>query len=306
MQVLRTQSSLVLTFAAGLVLGLQFDTTADAGSPATKKIDVNGMTMTYVEEGSGEPIVFVHGAVSDLRAWEPIREAISAKHRFIAPTQRYFGKGDWADKGEKFGTATHASDIATFIGALGLGPVHLVGWSMGANIATVVALENPQLVQSVVLFEPAIDSLIKAGEAGNAAREAAGKMFGPADRALKAGNVEKATKLLIEGVFQMPPGGWDSQAEPLRTMQLDNARTMPVMWNAPPIPISCEKLQASDKPVLIIYGGESNAYWPHVAKVMDECLPQGETAVLPNVSHDGPVRDPAGLAAMIEDFVAKH
>lgn len=35
-------------------------------------------------------------------------------------------------------------------------------------------------------------------------------------------------------------------------------------------------------------------------------LPQGETAVLPNVNYDGPVRDPAGLAAVIEDFVAKH
>ena len=131
--------------------------TTDAGSPATKEINVNGMTMTYVEEGSGQPIVFVHGAVSDLRAWEPIREAISAKYRFIAPTQRYFGRGDWADKGEKFGTATHAADIAAFIKALGLGPVHLVGWSMGASVATVVALENPELVQSVVLFEPDIE-----------------------------------------------------------------------------------------------------------------------------------------------------
>ena len=306
MQALRTQSSLALTSAVGLSLAFLFATTAGAASPATKEVGVNGITMTYVEEGSGEPIIFVHGAVSDLRAWEPIREAISAQHRFIAPTQRYFGTRDWADQGEKFGEATHADDIAAFIKALDLEQVHLVGWSLGANIATVVALENPELVRSVVLFEPAIDPLIKEGEAGNAASEAAGKMFGPADGAVKAGDAEQATKLLIEGVFQMEPGGWDSQAEAVRTMQLDNARTMPVMWNMPPTPVSCEMLQKSNTPVLIIYGGESNAYWRHVAEVMDECLPQGETAVLPNVNHDGPVRDPAGLAAMIKDFVAKH
>jgi hypothetical protein len=39
---------------------------------------------------------------------------------------------------------------------------------------------------------------------------------------------------------------------------------------------------------------------------MDECLPQAEVATLPNVNHNGPVRDPVGFAAMIEEFVANH
>jgi hypothetical protein len=36
-------------------------------APLTKVIEVNGVRLSYVEEGSGEPIVFVHGAFSDLR-----------------------------------------------------------------------------------------------------------------------------------------------------------------------------------------------------------------------------------------------
>ena len=39
---------------------------------------------------------------------------------------------------------------------------------------------------------------------------------------------------------------------------------------------------------------------------MGECLPNAEVATLPGVNHDGPVHDPAGLAAMIEEFVATH
>ena len=39
---------------------------------------------------------------------------------------------------------------------------------------------------------------------------------------------------------------------------------------------------------------------------MGECLPNAEVATLPGVNHDGPVRDPAGLAAMIEELVATH
>ena len=46
-------------------------------------------------------------------------------------------------------------------------------------------------------------------------------MFGPVTPAVEAGDTEKATRLLIEGVFQMPPGGFDSQPQELRAMQLD-------------------------------------------------------------------------------------
>ena len=110
--------------------------------------------------------------------------------------------------------------------------MHLVGWSYGANVATAVALGNPGLVQSLIVFEPSLRSLVKDGEAGNAARAAAGKMFGPVTAAVQEGDAEKATRLLIEGVFQMPPGGFDSQPRDLRAIH-DNARTMPPLCGLP-------------------------------------------------------------------------
>src|SRR5260370_476448 len=56
-----------------------------------KEVEVDGARLRYVEHGSGEPIVFVHGAPHDLRAWEPVRGEIAKRYRFIAYTQRYFG-----------------------------------------------------------------------------------------------------------------------------------------------------------------------------------------------------------------------
>ena len=120
------------------------------------QIEVNGIPVSYVEDGSGPPLVFVHGAVGDLRVWEPIREPIASRHRFVAPTLRYFGTGEWPDEGGRFSVDTHADDIAAFIEALDLGPVHLVGWSYGGNIAVAVALAHPEVVRSLILFEPAI------------------------------------------------------------------------------------------------------------------------------------------------------
>jgi pimeloyl-ACP methyl ester carboxylesterase len=279
---------------------------ATATEPAAKEVEANGITMHYLDEGTGEPVVLVHGAVSDVRAWEPIRAEITDRYRFIAPTLRYFGTGDWPDQGEKFGIETHADDVAAFIRALDLGPVHLVGWSYGANVATAIALADPDAVQSLVLFEPHLPSLIREGDAGDAAREAMGQMFGPVTVAVEAGDAEKATELLIEGVFQMPPGGFTGQPQEFRAMQIDNARTIPLLWSASPWEVTCDMLKGLDRPVLIVHGAKSNAYWPHIAEVMDECLPQAEVAAQPDVNHDGPVRDPAGFATMIEGFVAKH
>ena len=96
----------------------------------------------------------------------------------------------------------------------------------------------------------------------------------------------------------MPPGGFDSQPAERRAMQ-----AMPLLWNAPPAPVTCAGLKAFDADRL---GAESNVYWSEVARGMGECLPNAEVATLPGVNHDGPEHDPTGLAAMIEEFVATH
>jgi pimeloyl-ACP methyl ester carboxylesterase len=49
--------------------------------------EVNGVRLPHVEQGSGEPMVFVHGLITDLRAWLPIKDEIAKTYRFIAYTQ---------------------------------------------------------------------------------------------------------------------------------------------------------------------------------------------------------------------------
>ena len=119
---------------ASLLLCLLVPSSAMCG-PSAKEVEVNGVRLSYVEQGSGEPIVFVHGAFSDLRVWEPIREEIAKRYRFIAYTQQYFGTGPWPDAGKNFSIATHADDLVKFITALNAGPVHLVTRSWGGTVA---------------------------------------------------------------------------------------------------------------------------------------------------------------------------
>ena len=160
-----------LSAFAVLLLCLVVPTTTTWAQVA-KEVEINGFRAQYVEQGSGEPMVFVHGAPGDLRAWEPIREGIAGKYRFIAYNQRYFGTEPWPDDGKNFSIPTLADDLATFITSFNAGPVHLVGWSFGGLVAMQAAVKNPSLVRSLVLYEPSVISVLPAESAeGKAARE---------------------------------------------------------------------------------------------------------------------------------------
>jgi pimeloyl-ACP methyl ester carboxylesterase len=49
-----------------------------------KQALLDGATLTYLEQGQGVPVVFVHVAVADRRVWEAQREAVSNRYRYIA------------------------------------------------------------------------------------------------------------------------------------------------------------------------------------------------------------------------------
>jgi len=278
-------------------------------SQAAKEVEINGVRLQYVDQGSGEPMVFVHGAPSDLRTWEPVREGVAKKYRFIAYTQRYFGTEPWPDDGKNFSIATLADDLATFITSLNAGPVHLVSWSYGGAVAMQAAVKNPSLVRSLILYEPvAVISVLPADSAeGKSAREDQSKMIAPAIAANKAGDAIQAAKLLQEGVFQLPPGGFDSFPQDRQTLVLDNARIMPLMFAAPAPPaITCDLLKNFPQPTLVMRGENTRVVYVLISEAISKCVPGAQLVVLQNVNHDGPRRDPAAFTAAVFEFLSRR
>jgi len=105
------------------------------------------VTLNYLDEGQGVPVVFVHGAFSDRRNWEAQRAAVSKQYRYIALDQRYFGAAPWSDGGSRYSVATHANDLAVFIEQLNAGPVNVVGWSYGGAVAVKSGPTSPRTMQ---------------------------------------------------------------------------------------------------------------------------------------------------------------
>lgn len=275
---------------------------------SAKEVEVNGVRLHYVEQGSGEPIVFVHGGLGDQRSWEPVREEIAKKYRFVAVTLRYYGAGPWKDDGRDFSVATHADDLAKVISSLNAGPVHLVGYSYGGAVATTAALKNWSLVRSLTVYEPALIPVLPAeSEGGKAAREDRTKSVGSAITAAKAGDFIQAARLFIEGVFQLPPGGFDRLPQATQTRVLENARVMPLMLAAiQRHTMTCDMLRNFTHPTLVMRGEKTQAYYVLINNAVGKCLPGAQEVVLQNVNHNGPVRDPAAFTAAVLEFLSQR
>jgi pimeloyl-ACP methyl ester carboxylesterase len=293
---------------ASLLLCFLVPSTAMCG-PSAKEMEVNGVRLSYVEQGSGEPVVFVHGAFSDLRVWEPMRERIAQRYRFIAYTQRYFGTGTWPDDGQNFSVATDADDLGKFITALNVGPVHLVSRSRGGPIATAAALKNPSLVRSLTLHEPALLSVLPAeSEEGKAAREDRKKFVGPAvAAAARAGDSVQAVRLFFEGVYQLGEGGFGRLPQTTRAMLLDHARTAPPLFGSPPPPpITCDMLKTFNIPTLVTHGEKTHTYYKLINAGVGRCIPRARQVAFPNLVHDAPSRDPAAFVEALFEFLSKR
>ena len=116
---------------------------------------INGTELAYLEHGQGQPVVFVHGGFGDYREWELQVPAFAASFRTITLSCR----GAWPNRkleaDEKITLDTFVEDLAAFIKALDLAPVHLVGHSSpGGFGGLLLAHRYPELLRSLVLLEP--------------------------------------------------------------------------------------------------------------------------------------------------------
>jgi pimeloyl-ACP methyl ester carboxylesterase len=120
-----------------------------------RNITINSYDMAFIEEGQGQPLLLVHGSLYDYRYWAPQISAFAAAgFHVFAPSLRHYWPND-AKGAARLSIEEHIADIATFIAALGLGPVDLLGHSRGGYIAFRVAERRPELLRRLALAEPA-------------------------------------------------------------------------------------------------------------------------------------------------------
>ena len=286
--------------------GCQSISTGPAGAPVEKKMGVNGVSLSYIEQGQGTPVVFVHGAFSDLRAWEPQRAAVAQRFRFIAYTQRYFGSDPWSDKGEHYSQVTHSADLAAFIRQLNVGPVYLVGRSYGGTVAVRMALQHPELVRAVLVQEPSIAmAAVTSPDVKAILKKEAGGLA-PARAAAKAGKSAEATRLFADWTNGQP-GGFDALPPETRSMHLDNGRTIALHFTAAPPPkISCADLRKMKTPLAITAGELTRPFFKILAETAHNCVSGSQLIRIPGARHAATSQNSSAFNNALLTFFAGH
>jgi len=118
----------------------------------------SGDRLHLVDEGSGFPLLLIHGLAGDHQAWAPQIETWRGRYRVIAPDTR--GAGRSTQRVEPVTLQALADDFLHLLDALQIERCHLMGRSMGGSIGQWMVLAHPErfaslsLLASCAKFEP--------------------------------------------------------------------------------------------------------------------------------------------------------
>ncbi|MEZ4237114.1 MAG: alpha/beta fold hydrolase [Myxococcota bacterium] len=102
----------------------------------------------------GVPVLFVHGNASSATFWEEAMLALPAGFRGLAPDLRGYGDTEDLRIDATRGVGDWVDDLLALVDALGLGPVHLVGHSLGGAVAFGLVAARPTAFRTVTLVAP--------------------------------------------------------------------------------------------------------------------------------------------------------
>ena len=115
-----------------------------------KTMEIRGSKMSYIDEGQGDPIFFMHGNPTWSYVWRNVIPHLTSHARVIAPDLMGSGR---SDKLDRYGFLIHTQYIQEFIDKLGLNRITLVGHDWGSGVIFHIANTNQSKIKGLVFLE---------------------------------------------------------------------------------------------------------------------------------------------------------
>ena len=116
-------------------------------------VEVNGHTVHYTKEGTGRPLILVHGFAGFTYTWRYLIPLLTDHFTIYAYDVLGFGLSDKPPDGE-YDMGPHGEFLIDFMDALGIPSAALVGHSMGGIIIAYASIAAPERVDDLVMIEP--------------------------------------------------------------------------------------------------------------------------------------------------------
>jgi pimeloyl-ACP methyl ester carboxylesterase len=259
--------------------------------PATRRdelLTVRGTQVHLLSGGSGEPVLYLHGAGAS-NAWLPFHARLAARCHVLAPDLLGFGQSDrpdWLDDVQDY--AVHYLDL---LDALGLERVHLVGLSLGGWIAAELAvwashrLESLTLVDAAGLYLPGYE----APDVFTLSYEQTVRLLfedqAVAERVLAIPDTPELVAQRLKGQVTLARVGWN-----------------PYLYS----PKLMERLHRIQAPTLVLWGERDRLFPVAMGEAWVAGIAGARLEVVAGCGHMPPVEQPARTAEIVAEFVGGH
>jgi non-heme chloroperoxidase len=284
-------------------------------------IEANGVNLGYVEQGKGQPVIFVHGTLGDYRYWDSQIEPFAKSYRAISYSRRCSYPNKYVGDHTDDTIANNAEDLAALVENLGAVPAHLVGHSYGGFIAMYCALKHPELFRTLVIDEPAalplltkippnpLDILalfLKSPSTAIALVRLARKAFIPAQKAVRRGDSKEAVRIFVNAA-QNSEDGFEQLPDDVRSMFIDNRESLGGETFATTMPrFSRQDASRISAPTLLVKNELAPKIAHRIVDILAETLPNNEMVTLQGGSHMLHAEKPRVFNERILEFLAKH
>lgn len=260
---------------------------------ATRTITVNGTSIAFSEQGSGPPLVLLHGFPLDARIWEAQVSRLADRCRVITPDLRGFGQ---SKGGGAFTMESLADDVHALLQQIGALPCVLGGLSMGGYVALSYAKKYPTDLRGLILIDTRAEGdspegkqnrqkmidLVRSSGPQAVAEQMRPKMLG---ETTARGNADVVRRL--NEIMEACPAQTIEYA--LLAMRDREDHTC----DLPSVPV----------PTLILVGASDAITPPAVSEAMDQAIPRSKLVVIPDAGHMTPMEQPEAVSRAIGEFV---
>jgi pimeloyl-ACP methyl ester carboxylesterase len=251
----------------------------------------DGTRLAYWREGSGPPLLLVHGGVCDHFAWYFVAPLLAA--RFTVYTYDRRGRGASGDT-PPYAAKREREDIAAMLRAIGE-PAHLLGHSAGGILALQAAERRADLL-SLILYEPAF--------VVEGARERPGpEILQEMRRLLAAGDRAEVLRISMRESVGMSQAEIAAlQAGPGWTRLLAVADAIPNDWMLWEERFDAKSASAVRTRTLMLMGSESQPWLRRGTEAVLAALPDARMVMLPGQAHSAMITAPELFARAVIDF----
>jgi 3-oxoadipate enol-lactonase len=252
----------------------------------------DGGRLRYSTAGAGEPVVLIHGLGLDLSMWDPQWPVLQREFRAIRYDVRGFGGSTLPQ-----GPYSHSDDLLDLLDFLDARPAHVVGLSMGGQLALRFALEHPAATRSLTL----IDAALHGFRWSNAWTRKMGEIVSTA----RNGDIHAARQLWLTHELFAP-----TQRDPQLATALAAMVERYSAWHwhnddpvrRPEAP-TIKALAAVSPPVLVIVGELDLPDFTAIAKQLAAEIPRATLRTIAGAGHMANMEAPAVVNALLREHL---